>query len=559
MKKTMILALGLSMSIFSLRAQLYSSGNNTIGGSNVGIGVSSPTAKLHAIQSVRFQNLPRLDTAPRVLTQDTAGYLYWSPISLFKIPPAPAMVNIYNSNGTLTGNRTMNMNQMDLTFLGPKADVTVGDLTLVSPMYNKSKFNIIDKEAIGRSSVFNERNGLGIGLYSDPAVKNVHRTGISVDLINSNGDNAYGSYFLVRNLIGQNSIGSLFEAYGSGTRVPRTLSIGSFSWGRNGYRSIGAKGHSEPLMSALGASGSTGTGGEFSSKSANSNRGVEAYAYADPINPDPNYGILAEVNAPNPMDYAGMFIGDIFSTGVYMSSDEKLKKNIKTFSDGLSVINALKIKSYEYNQEKYRDMNFPSGIQVGLMAGELEKLVPSAIKESRILAGKDAKTDKLTNRMLVATDETFKAVNYTALIPYHINATQTLSQKLEEQELKLEEQRKEIEELKNLVQKLAETRTKESNQEITSNQSGGYIAQNFPNPFTDYTSIEYFIPKNVKEAKITITNLEGKLVKNYPIEHAGKGILNIRNVELSEGIYIYNLWIEGISIDAKRMQVALTK
>jgi hypothetical protein len=119
MKKTMILALGLSASMLSLRAQLYSSGNTTIGGSNVGIGVSSPTAKLHAIQSVRFQNLPRLDTPPRVLTQDTAGYLYWSPISIFTPPPPPAVVNIYNSNGTLTGHRTMNMNQKDLTFLGP--------------------------------------------------------------------------------------------------------------------------------------------------------------------------------------------------------------------------------------------------------------------------------------------------------------------------------------------------------------------------------------------------------------------------------------------------------
>jgi hypothetical protein len=558
MKKTMILALGLSASMLSLRAQLYSSGNTTIGGSNVGIGVSSPTAKLHAIQSVRFQNLSRLDTPPRVLTQDTAGYLYWSPISIFTPPPPPAMVNIYNSNGTLTGHRTMNMNQKDLTFLGPKADVTVGDFSLASIMLDKGKFNVIDNEALGRVSGFNFRHGLAIGVYSDPNVHNINRTGMKVDVMNSKGDNAYGSHFLVRNLIGQNSIGSFFEAFGSGAKFIGTLSMGSFSWGRDGYRSIGAKGHSEPLMTVLGATGSTGTGGEFSSKSANSNRGVEAYAYADPINPDPNYGILAEVTTPNSMDYAGMFVGDVFATGVFTSSDEKLKKNIKTFSDGLSVINALKIKTYEYNLEKYKDMNFPSGTQVGLMAGELEKLVPSAIKQSRILAGQEVKTDKVTSRMMVATDETFKAVNYTALIPYHINATQTLSQKLEDQELKLEEQRKEIEELKNLVQKLADNRMKELNQEVTGNQSA-FIAQNVPNPFADYTSIEYFIPKGARETKITVVTLEGKLVKTYVVEHEGKGIYNIRNSELAEGNYIYSLWINGVSIDAKRMQVLLNK
>jgi hypothetical protein len=558
MKKTMILALGLSASMLSLRAQLYSSGNTTIGGSNVGIGVSSPTAKLHAIQSVRFQNLPRLDTPPRVLTQDTAGYLYWSPISIFTPPPPPAVVNIYNSNGTLTGHRTMNMNQKDLTFLGPKADVTVGDFSLASVMLDKGKFNVIDNEALGRVSGFNFRHGLAIGVYSDPNVHNINRTGMKVDVMNSKGDNAYGSYFLVQNLRGQNSVGSFFEAFGSGVNTPGSYGLGSFSWGRDAYRSIGAKGHSEPFLPVLGPTGSTGTGGQFSSIFANSNRGVEAYAYADPINPDPNYGILAEVTTPNPMDYAGMFLGDVFATGVYMSSDEKLKKNIKTFSDGLSVINALKIKTYEYNQEKYRDMNFPSGTQVGLMAAELEKLVPSAIKESRILAGKEVKTDKLTSRMLVATDETFKAVNYTALIPYHINATQELSKKIEDQELKLEEQRKEIEELKNFVQKLADNRNKELNQELMGNPSA-YIAQNVPNPFSDYTSIEYFIPRNMQEAKITITNLEGKIVKSHIVAHTGKGIWNINNADLSEGNYIYSLWIDGVSIDAKRMQVLLNK
>jgi hypothetical protein len=442
--------------------------------------------------------------------------------------------------------------------LDPKADVTVGDFSLASVMLDKGKFNVIDNEALGRVSGFNFRHGLAIGVYSDPNVHNINRTGMKVDVMNSKGDNAYGSYFLVQNLRGQNSVGSFFEAFGSGVNTPGSYGLGSFSWGRDAYRSIGAKGHSEPFLPVLGPTGSTGTGGQFSSIFANSNRGVEAYAYADPINPDPNYGILAEVTTPNPMDYAGMFLGDVFATGVYMSSDEKLKKNIKTFSDGLSVINALKIKTYEYNQEKYRDMNFPSGTQVGLMAAELEKLVPSAIKESRILAGKEVKTDKLTSRMLVATDETFKAVNYTALIPYHINATQELSKKIEDQELKLEEQRKEIEELKNFVQKLADNRNKELNQELMGNPSA-YIAQNVPNPFSDYTSIEYFIPRNMQEAKITITNLEGKIVKSHIVAHTGKGIWNINNADLSEGNYIYSLWIDGVSIDAKRMQVLLNK
>lgn len=63
MKKLFILNLALIAYAFNSNAQLYSSGNNVIAGSNVGIGTSSPACKLHilqnatgAVEHIRMQN-----------------------------------------------------------------------------------------------------------------------------------------------------------------------------------------------------------------------------------------------------------------------------------------------------------------------------------------------------------------------------------------------------------------------------------------------------------------------------------------------------------------------
>jgi hypothetical protein len=63
MTKKILLSATLILSVMVGNAQLYSSGNNVIAGSNVGIGTNTPTVKLHIKNNVSSELL-RLESSP---------------------------------------------------------------------------------------------------------------------------------------------------------------------------------------------------------------------------------------------------------------------------------------------------------------------------------------------------------------------------------------------------------------------------------------------------------------------------------------------------------------
>ena len=85
------------------------------------------------------------------------------------------------------------------------------------------------------------------------------------------------------------------------------------------------------------------------------------------------------------------------SAGVYNSdntsswsttSDERIKKNIVDNNIGLDAINQIQIKNFEYRRPEEVDSSLPShsaidkeGIQVGVIAQEIQKVLPDVVKE----------------------------------------------------------------------------------------------------------------------------------------------------------------------------------
>ena len=80
------------------------------------------------------------------------------------------------------------------------------------------------------------------------------------------------------------------------------------------------------------------------------------------------------------------------------------------------------------------------------------------------------------------------------------------------------------------------------------------LYQNYPNPFNSETNIEYLLLKS-GFVTIKIYDLLGKEIKSLINERQSKGIYKLRfnGENISSGIYIYELRINGISINAKRM------
>ena len=207
--------------------------------------------------------------------------------------------------------------------------------------------------------------------------------------------------------------------YGNGNDVgvsgtgPNGGVVGSsdYNFGVNGNSksSSGVFGESN---SGTGVSGSCGTG-----------TGVYGYSFDQ-------YGVEGETHNSN--SYAGYFKGNVYSTGSYQGSDRTLKQNIRDFSSAMNIINKLHPTQYEFRQDgNYKLMMLPTGSHYGLIAQDVEKVLPNLIKETRFdpsMAAHHKPGDKnITNDSTKANVINFKALNYTELIPIMIKGMQELS------------------------------------------------------------------------------------------------------------------------------------
>jgi len=83
------------------------------------------------------------------------------------------------------------------------------------------------------------------------------------------------------------------------------------------------------------------------------------------------------------------------------------------------------------------------------------------------------------------------------------------------------------------------------------------LYQNFPNPFSQNTTIYYHLSDGVSNAQLIISDVAGAVVKTFTLNALDNGQVNIKDGELSPGVYFYSLIIDGKKVDAKQM--TLTK
>jgi hypothetical protein len=116
--------------------------------------------------------------------------------------------------------------------------------------------------------------------------------------------------------------------------------------------------------------------------------------------------------------YAFSVSGSLWVNGTTYSSDERFKQNITTISSPLQKLLQINGVEYEMKTSEFPKNHFQPGKQIGLLAQNVEKIIPEAVGE------KDG----------------YKGVDYARLVPLLIES--------------IKEQQKQIDELKLLVQKL---------------------------------------------------------------------------------------------------------
>ncbi|MBK7943373.1 MAG: tail fiber domain-containing protein [Flavobacteriales bacterium] len=106
------------------------------------------------------------------------------------------------------------------------------------------------------------------------------------------------------------------------------------------------------------------------------------------------------------------------SLGPWVTSDATLKQNIEPLGGCLDVVDQLAPKSYEFAAQDHPEMNLPTGYQAGVLAQDLQQVLPHLVRE----AHRPEVTDSSGNVISASAD--LLTVNYEGIIPYLIGAIQ---------------------------------------------------------------------------------------------------------------------------------------
>ena len=426
---------------------------------------------------------------------------------------------------------------------------TTDTKALVFRTYNKERMRITNS-----GNVLIDSSGNYVSL-STPGLltlgsKNLYNITMDVDDIQArfNGDAAslYINYYGGTTFVGSSAY-SLTGLVSNGSQYGMSgYSSGSGSTGVNGggpsdgFGVAGSAYYGVHGYSSSGGYGVYGQGADFA-------YGVEGYSVK-------SIGVYGATGSSS--SYAGFFVGSVYTTGIYAGSDENLKQHIRDFLGALDIINQLHPKVYEYRQDgNYKQMDLPLGEHYGLIAQDVEKVLPNLVKASKFDLMKPVQHTIATNAknadaqtaasIMTKTGETidFKALNYIELIPVIIKGMQ-------EQEAVIQQQQQQIDELKQLVLTLASN----ASDAKAANTGNAWLLQNSPNPFNQNTIIRCYVPSSVKKAQLIIYNTDGQLIKSYSLTN-GMNNVTVTGGTLSSGQYLYSLLADGKKFDTKSMTI----
>lgn len=264
--------------------------------------------------------------------------------------------------------------------------------------------------------------------------------------------------------------------------------------------------------------------------------------------------------------YAGYFNGDVFingtgssPSGIFTTSDRTIKKDIEDIKGAAALLLQIKPKTYHLTNQNVPQLKMEEDrLQYGVIAQEIEEVMPEVVREVTVLSDYDQDHNPLHDK------KRLKSVNYTALVPLLIagfNEQQKTIEDLKAQQTDTEELKKQVAELKAKLDVLTQTSagTTNNGQSINtsvisiSDQNILVLNQNVPNPFAESTVISYNIPQTFGKAELVFNTVDGKFIKSMPINQSGAGSVTVFASDLSKGIYSYSLVIDGKVLDTKRM------
>ena len=152
-----------------------------------------------------------------------------------------------------------------------------------------------------------------------------------------------------------------------------------------------------------------------------------------------NYAIFGHATGTG-TNYAGYFSGNVHVTGTFTNpSDELFQENVQPFRNALSKIKLMKVHNFIFKRmAEEKQLVLPEGEQIGLIAQELEEILPELVTDNVHTYDKNEGIEGAEKDMEKIE---YKGINYIGLIPVLIEA-------IKEQQAQIEELQQQIAELK---------------------------------------------------------------------------------------------------------------
>ena len=271
---------------------------------------------------------------------------------------------------------------------------------------------------------------------------------------------------------------------------------------------------------------------------------------------DMAYVVRSGTTGNNEIVYYARGDGEVYAKGSFLTaSDGSYKDNIANISNGLDKIKGIRGVTYTLKDQDNASLIQNNGVERNISL-DTSSISKSSVSAEIINTIKAERSRKKAGFIAQELEEVFpeavytlpngkKAIAYSEIIPLLVEA--------------IKEQQNEIDELKQA--KTVQTRSvigedegKQSDMNsLMDERLKAKLYSNIPNPFKEQTTISFFIPETASGASIHIYNLQGKQIKQINIEERGNGSVIINGYELTPGMYMYTLIVDGKEIDTKKM------
>ena len=293
---------------------------------------------------------------------------------------------------------------------------------------------------------------------------------------------------------------------------------------------------------------------------------------AEADNGTENYGIWATAPTSCTNCYAVYSEGDQLSTTAtaWTYSDEGLKENVEAITNGLERIMALQPKTYQFLTDEYDFMNLPHGPQFGLIAQEVESVIPEVVRAVHRPMEMDEDGNVLHPQL------EFKALNYGLLIPIVIAAVQEQNATITDLQQQLADAQTSSDELAAMQDQLMAMQQQMASMqdqlaaccaggmvpEAEPRNAEGTISGNAralaiqPNPFVGQTTLTYTLD-HAGAAALMVNSADGKelrMLMQASME-AGQYQFAWNTADLAPGMYYVTLLLDGESVVKKAVRV----